>query len=262
MNLADLIPFQEALNAHGVRTVLPTSLDTATIRQLDAAVRRQAFFSAQTMLEDLLQQYKKDVESILNPVTVLRDGKPVTEGIDPATARLRAKELLRDLGYQPEEGERGTLKDLSSDKRINLVIDTNVQMMQGAGNFIQGQSPEVLDAFPAQELVRFDQTKKQRNWHERWLAAAAYSGDGDAARVLTSFGRMVARKDSPIWDALGSSDLFDDGLDNPYPPFAFNSGMWVQDVDFDTAEQMGLVTLGNVPQPQRLDIESLFGEAA
>src|SRR4051812_24532785 len=113
MILSDLIPFKKALDALSIRQVLPTSLDTATLRQLDAAVRRQSFFSAQTMLTDLLDQYKADVQSILNPVTVMRDGRPVTEGIDPATARLRAKELLQQLGYKPEEGERGTLKDLS-----------------------------------------------------------------------------------------------------------------------------------------------------
>lgn len=256
------MPFREALSSMQARVVLPTSLDTAALRQLEASVRRQSFFSAENLLKDVLQGTFKDIETILNPVTVERDGRPVTEGLDQATARLRMKEALRRAGYSPDPGERGTLKDLSSDARVNLVIETNVQMMQGAGNFIQGQSPEVLDAFPAQELVRFDQTVKQRDWKSRWLEAAVYAGDTDAARVLQEFGRMVARKDSPIWDALGSSDLFDDGLDNPYPPFAFNSGMWVQDVGFDIAEQMGLVNLNNVPQPQKLDIESLFSNAA
>jgi hypothetical protein len=264
--LSDLLPFEEAVKSHGIKTILPTSLDTATLRQLEASLRRQSFFSAQTLQEDLLQQYFNDIASILNPVTEQRADRVtpenpqgnVTTGYNEATARLNAKELLQKLGYQPAEGERGTLKDLSSDTRINLVIKTNTEMSQGAGNFIQGNDPAVLDAFPAQELVRFEQTKKQRDWHSRWLEAAVYSGDTDAARVLADFGRMVARKDSPIWDAIGSSELFDDGLDNPYPPYAFNSGMWVQDVSFATAEGMGLVTLDNIPEPQALDIESLF----
>jgi len=41
---------------------------------------------------------------------------------------------------------------------------------------------------------------------------------------------MIALKDDDVWDQLGSSDFFPDGLDNPYPPFAFNSGMDVRDV--------------------------------
>lgn len=261
MSLA-LLPFQEALNALDVRKLLPTSMDTAALRTLDASVRRQSFFSAQTMLDGLLQQYKKDVESLLNPVTVLRDGKPVTEGMDQAEARLRAKELLANLGYSPDPDSEGTLKDLSSDSRINLVLETNVQMMQGAGNFIQSQDPDVLEEYPAQELVRFEATAKQRDWPQRWRDAAEYSGDTDAVRVLERTGRMIARKDSPIWDALGSSDLFADGLDNPYPPFAFNSGMWVQDVAFATAKDLGLVNEGNLPAPQKLDIQSLFKQAA
>lgn len=262
MTLGQLMPFREALNTLAARTVLPTSLDTATLRQMEAGIRRQSFFSAQTLMEDLLNQYKSDVRSLLNPQTVLRDGRQVTEGLDPATARLRAKELLTKLGYQPDPEELDTLKDLSSDARINLVLKTNTQMMQGAGNFIKANDPSALEAFPAQELVRFESREKTRDWKTRWLMAAESSGDTDASRILGQSGRMIARKDSPIWDALGSSDLFPDGLDNPYPPFAFNSGMWVQDVDFDTAESFGLVTLDNTPEPQQLDIESLFGKAA
>ncbi len=52
---------------------------------------------------------------------------------------------------------------------------------------------------------------------------------------------MIALKNDPIWSRLGSSDLFEDGLDNPYPPFAFNSGMGVRDVARDEAEQLGLL---------------------
>lgn len=259
MTLADLMPFESALKAHDVRAIMPTALDTAGIRsQIGAAVRRKSIISAETMLTDLLDHYKDRVGKIINPVTVTRDGRRVTKGMDFATARLEAKQLLRELGFQPDPEKRGTLKDLSSDQRINLVLKTNVQMMQGAGNFIQGQDAAVLDAFPAQELVRFEGRKAERDWKSRWREAADYSGDNDAARVLDESGRMIARKDSPIWDALGSSDLFPDGLDNPYPPFAFGSGMWVQDVDFETAEKLGLVTLNNVPEPQALDIESLF----
>jgi hypothetical protein len=270
MNFGELTPFVEAVKAHDARAVLPTSADTRTIRQLDAAVRRQSLFSAQTLYEDLLNGYKDKVESLLNPTTERRDDRVtadnpegnVTTGYDLATARLEQKQLLRSLGYQPGEGERGTLRDLSSDARVNLVLKTNQQMMQGAGHFIQANDEDVLDAFPCQELVRFEGRKVERNWEERFRLAAERAGDTDAIRVLEETGRMIARKDSPLWDELGSSDLFPDGLDNPYPPFAFGSGMGLQDVDFETSEKLGLVTLDNIPKTQELDIESLFGEAA
>ena len=61
---------------------------------------------------------------------------------------------------------------------------------------------------------------------------------------------MIALKDDPVWEQLGSSDLFDDGLDNPYPPFAFNSGMDVQDVDRDEAIKLGLIDRDTQVVPQ------------
>lgn len=263
-------PFADAIKSLFARVTMPTSLDTAGLRAIDAETRRQSLFSAQTMMSDYLDDIRGVVESVLNPVTgvskarVTKDNPEgfVTVGLDPASAKLKLLNSLRDKGYLPPEGKGGTLQDLSSDRRLSLVVKTNVELAQGAGHFIQSQDKDVIEAFPAQELVRFEARNKQRDWPERWRRAADYSGDDDAARVLDEHDRMIARKDSPIWDALGSSDLFDDALDNPYPPFAFNSGMWVVDVDFETAEKFGLVTLDNLPEPQELDLGNLFSEAA
>lgn len=270
MTLADLQPFAEALKLHQGKSVLPTLLNSAEIKQqLDAATRRQSFFSSQTMFENYLDQLKGDVESLINPTTEQRADRitpenpqgNVTTGLDPATARLRAKELLQRIGYAPAVGEAGTLKDLSSDRRINLVLKTNTELAQGAGAMIQGSDPAVLEAFPCWELYRLEDRKTHRDWSGRWRIAASVSGDVDAARVLDQSGRMVARKDSPIWDALGSG--WDDSLDNPFPPFAFNSGMWTKNVSYADAEALGLVNLQTVvSSPLPDDLAQLFGRAA
>lgn len=275
MTLSDLQPFTAALTSHQSKTVLPTLLNSAEIKQqLDAATRRQSFFSAQTMFGNYLDQVKADVESIINPQTTQRADRVtpenpqgnVTEGMDSATARLRAKELLQRIGYSPAIGEQGTIKDLSSDARINLVIQTNRDVAQGAGWFIQGNDPAALDAFPAQELIRVidpRDPKNKRNWRARWEIAAAKAGDTDALRVLAGTGRMVARKDSPIWNEIGSSQNFDDGLDNPFPPFAFNSGMDVQDISYTEAVALGLLKRGDtVRHSLPDDLSKLFGIAA
>jgi hypothetical protein len=273
MTLADLQPFSEALKLHANRAVLPTLLDSAQLRQsLDAATRRQSFFSAETMFGNYLEQLKADVEDILNPQLEQREDRVtaenpqgnVTTGINPATARLRAKELLQRIGYSPAMGEAGTIKDLSSDARINLVIKTNTELAQGAGAFIQGQEPGVLEAFPCWELYRLEDRKTQRNWAARWRLCAQIVGDVDAARVQDQTGRMVARKDSPIWQALGDgADGSDDTLGNPYPPFAFNSGMWTRDVSYEEAEGLGLVNLQTRVESQLPDdLAQLFGRAA
>jgi hypothetical protein len=49
---------------------------------------------------------------------------------------------------------------------------------------------------------------------------------------------------------LGDSTLFDDGLGNPYPPFAWNSGMWIQDVSLAEALDLGVMQPGDdTPAP-------------
>lgn len=267
MILDSLHPFAQAVAALDARSVMPTDLTSAEIRTLDANVRRTSFFSAQTLLEDLLGAYKEKIGVMLNPETEQRADRvteenpegDVTTGLTRPYARLAIKQLLGEMGYSPEPGDEGTIKDLSSDARINLVLDTNVESAQGAGRFIQMNNPDIVDEFPAQELYRLESRVKVRDWEERWNAAADESGDDDAARVLKESGRMVALKASPIWDSLGDgAGGYDDTLGNPYPPFAFNSGMWVQSVSRADAEELGLIEPGQKVEANPLDLSKLF----
>lgn len=268
MSLLDQpVPFYEAIKTLNAKDAMPTTLDSAGLRQLDAGTRRQSILSAETNLSDYLEDIKGTVESIINPGTAVDNARKsesnpngfVTTGLDPATARLKLKDALKKYGYTPDAGIAGTIKDLSSDARINLVVKTNVELAQGAGRYIQENSdPDIVDLWPGLELVRFEARAKPRDWEERWRAAADASGDDDAARMLDDNSRMVARKDSPIWDSLGDSDLFPDALDNPFPPFAFNSGMWTMEVSRDEAVEMGLIEDGDKVEARPMDIESLF----
>lgn len=260
MELGDLIPFREALRRNAVREALPTHLSTAELQQIDAGILRSSFFSARNTLTTWLNSAKAKIERILNPTTEQRadrvtpenpDGN-VTTGLDPATARMELRDLITSLGYQPDPEKRGTIEDMSSDQRINLVIKTNREIAQGYGHWMQGQDADVLDEWPASELFRAESRKDERDWSVRWLAAARESGDSDAVSAYGSSGRMVALKDSPIWQALGDgAGGFDsDALHNPYPPFAFNSGMDVMDVTRDDAMDLGLIDRDTVVVPQ------------
>jgi hypothetical protein len=269
MILDSLQPFTQAVAAHGGKKILPTSLSSAQMRQeLDATVFRTSMISAKTLITDLLEGYKTRIASIINPTTEQRPDRVtadnpegyVTTGLNLATARTETKQALQELGYTPQPGEAGTLKDLSSDSRINLVLKTNTETAQGAGRFLQMNDVDVIDQFPAQELYRLIDTHKHRDWATRWQAAADESGDDDAARVFNETGRMIALKASPIWDSLGNgAGGYDDTLNNPYPPFAFNSGMWVKSVSRKEAESLGLMDAGDKVVPHPLSIENLFG---
>jgi len=257
-----LMPFESAMKTLAARNVLPTNLGSAELRQLGTGFHRQNFTSSRTLLTDLLDAYKKKVAEIINPQTGRReDGSPVTVGIDPATARLEIKQLQEKLGLVSGDG---SISDITSDKRINLVLKTNVELHQGAGALVQGSDPAVLEAFPCWELYRLEDKKNERDWPQRFRIAAAVAGDVDAARVLDQTGRMIARKDSGIWQALGDgAGGYDDTLGNPYPPFAFNSGMWTRNIAFDEAESLGLVNINTkIASPLPLDLSQLFEVAA
>lgn len=257
MALGHPTPFHEAIAPLQRRQIMPTSMTSAELRQLDQSVRDQSFYSAQTLLEDLLAKYKDQVETILNPQV---GDRGVMEGLDLPTARLQIKNLLQELGYEPDEDKRGSIEDLSSDGRVDLVIDTNVELSQGIGSAIQGNDPAVRQAFPCWEYMRFENRKDPRDWPKRWIAAATAARDAKAILVFEQTGRMIARKDSGIWQALGDgAGGYDDTLGNPFPPFAFRTGMWWTEVPWDECKELGLVDDGDVIQPIKIDFSDAFG---
>lgn len=260
--MTDAVPFKEAIANLQQKGLLPLKLNSAQIRQLDATLRRQSIFSAQTTLTSYLDEIKQTVASIIEPKQVQREGETqtVTEGFNPASARQALREKLKSLGYAPGEDEAGTIKDLSSDARINLIVKTNTDLAQGAGAFIkQNLDPDVVDEYPALEFIRFEERGVTRDWETRWREAAQEAGDPDAIAALESTGRMIALKASPIWDSLGNgAGGYDDTLGNPFPPFAFNSGMWTQEVSRKEAEEAGLLKPGQKVPAAALDLTELF----
>lgn len=247
MIFGEPISFLEALRRTAARAVMPTNLGTAELRGLGRQVLEKSLFSARTTMEPYLEEVKGQVLGLL-------DGKS-----DVATVRLKLKETLKGLGYEPDPDQRGTLQDLSSDRRLELVIRTNTQMAQGFGYDRQGQDEAVLDEWPAQELFRAESREKERDWLSRFRIAGQATGSAiGEGWTITAEGRMAALKNHPIWDELGNPELFEDGIHNPYPPFAFGSGMDVRDVNREEAMGLGLIDRDTRIEPR---VNSFF-EAA
>jgi hypothetical protein len=231
------MPFQEAIDSRAVRSLLPTTGRTADFAKVKTAVKERAMFSATVDSAHQLQAYDDLINGML-------DGQ-----INTAQARVIMKEQLAAMGFEPDPEVAGGLQDLSSTPRINLTLETNVDVARGYGWFAQGQDPTVLDAFPAQELVRFFATGKERDWAARWAKCGGKFYDG----------RMIALKPpaDDIWNKLGDPAVFSDGLGNPYAPFAFNSGMDVRDVSRDEAISLGLIDAATelVPEDRGLNAD-------
>lgn len=225
-------PFFEAIVKHLSRVETPSPRTAEQWAQVPRDIRERAFFSAQVTNTRHLQKLKDQVADILAPRTDIDPGgKRVTRGLDLATARLEIKQMLESIGYDPGV-KRGTIEDLSSDQRINLQITQNTESAQGFGNFLQSTETGAIDAYPAQELFRAEDRMEPRDWPERWQEAGGQLfGD-----------RMIALKEDPIWESISRFDA-------PYPPFDYNSGMWVRDVARSEAEDLGLLLPGQPANP-------------
>lgn len=235
------VPFRDALNDLRRRQVLPTSLTAREIDGLDQVIRDNAFFSARVTEAEILNGMMEGIDRILG-------GGPRGPGqiMDPALFRVQMREMLDSISYAPEDPrDVGTIKDLRTDARLNLIVRTQEEMATGRGQYIASTDPDTIDLWPAWELIRLRDSKVKRNWPQRWAEAAATAGDAGAARMLSEHGRMLARKDSGIWTALSR-------FGRPHPPFDYNSGMDVEDVERDECIALGLIRTGDrIQAPQK-----------
>lgn len=240
MTFSQPTTFREALRSRQVKSALPTTLSSRELSGIQGGLLERSVFSARVTNAGFLGEFDDLVQ------------QHVEGTIDRATMRLQMKQYLDGISYQPTAGDEGTIKDLSSDARLNLILKTNSEQAQGYGWFAQGQNAAVLDQWPCQELVRIENRKEERNWRHRWEEAAKSARDMSALQALGATGRMVARKDSGIWEALGNGigGFESDALKTPYPPYAFNSGMGVEDVDRDAAIALGLIDRDTPVTPQ------------
>ena len=248
MLLDEPLPFSEALDRLAQKRVLPTGLSSAELRrEWPEALRRRSLFSARTTKAAILQEYQDKLAELL-------DGKT-----NIATARMELQQLIDALGYTPEHGfagdeerdippaERGSLRDLGSRTRVDLVLTTNMRQMANYGFWKQGQSDFALFAYPCYELVRIYPREIPRGLRLTKGALEHVAGEDWPSRwesVGGSFyglGRMIARKDAEIWGRLGDSSIFRDALDTWLPPFAFNSGYGWREIDRAEAIKLGVI---------------------
>ena len=219
-----------------LRKALVTSgLDTAGWSTVQAGLRDRAFFMAEVERARVLAAARSEVAAILT------SGKSMSE------ARRDLREALRADGYVPAAEDAGTIKDLYSRQRLDVMLKTNVAQARGYADYLAATSTGALAAFPAYEFIRVYQRKAPRgDWAERWLSAARAVAWQGVARGTS---RMVALKTSPVWAKLSR-------FGNPFPPFDFGSGMGLDDVDAADCRELGLGPQAREQKPPRVDFNS------
>lgn len=233
MSPADKI-LQKALVASGNLKLgdKETFVDTQGWSKVQAGLRDRAFFSSQVTEAKILYAMRQNVAEL------------VKGGKSPSEVRRDLRAYLDSIGYDPdkdlkpgEKSRRGTIKDLYTKARLDVMMKTNADQAKGYASHIRATTTGAILAFPAYEFVRVEKRKMQRDWGARWKAAADKVGWDGVAKS----GGMIALKTSPIWVALSR-------FGNPFPPFDFNSGMGVRDVKKSKCREIGL--LGEHEQPK------------
>lgn len=230
-----------------VKALLPTSLGSEEIRSSIAAdILRQSVFSARMESARYLAQVRTVCAQVAGG------------GMSVADARMVLKRTLRNLGHDTANA-RG-IADPASRRRLDLIVKTRSAMAANAAR-VNAQDESTVYTVPAWELLRFGQRRVPRDWQQRWKAAGDSVGWVGASR---DFGSLIALKDSPIWQALGDgAGGYRDTLGNPYPPFAFNSGMAWAGVDRRECIRMGLMSADYHPGvPQKVGIAPTREELA
>lgn len=246
MPLTTPVSFREAVAYLMRKGLLPTNAGSAEIADWSAALRSQSVFSAHTLLEAYLEDIRTATLGGIDPQQIRRADRITADnpegfvnvGLNDAQAREFLRNKLKSYGVGSAPDKYGTIEDLRSDPRLNLVVQMNKRLVQGAGQDRIRQEPALLAAYPGYELFRAESRKEHRNWHERAKAAAAQTG---SFIVLVGTEGVIALKNDPFWEALSA-------FGTPYAPLDFNSGMELKDVSRARMLSLGFTSLEQQPR--------------
>lgn len=206
-----------------------SGLGTAQWQEVAAGLRNRAFFSAKVEEARILAEARRMCAE-------------VAEGKRSASEfRRDMRALLAKMGHPlKEDGSDNDLTDLYAQRRLDVIRETNVRQARGWAQHVEGTTAGALMAYPAQELVRVYDRENPRDWESRWRAAGGHFYGG----------RMIALKGDPVWTAISR-------FGTPWPPFDFNSGMGVEDIDWEEAVELGVVGEDDPPpSPEETDFNA------
>jgi len=222
MQFAKPIPFKEALAKLDSKTLITSGLTSSQWSDVPVALRERAFFSSQVESARFLQRGKDSITDFLegNRET-LENGQIAlkTGSRSEFVAQLQAFAVAEGMGpLDPKDA--GTIKDITSQRRLELIFDTQVRQAHDYGYWQQGQDQDVLDAYPAQRFIRVMEVKEPRDGHAQFE------------------GEVRLKSDLGFWNTLNQ----DFGV--PWGPWGWGCGHDVEDVDRAEAETLGLIQPG------------------
>ena len=111
-------------------------------------IKDAALFSARTTKETYLKMIRKFLGAVASGATT------------PQVAETKLRQTLENLGYKPETGfpdnngrvppaTPASIQDLSSSRRIELILDTNIKQARSLGQIAASENPMNLFSVPA-----------------------------------------------------------------------------------------------------------------
>lgn len=199
---------------------LPTDLRTRELSRLPLWVKEQAFFMAGVTNAVVLGAFREAAQAVV-------DGR-----MSEAEATRGIREALARTGYQPGDGQEGTIKDLSTLRRQMVTLRTNVALARGYGAEVKQVAARAI--FPAKELYRASASRAPRMWPRMWAEAVARRNAERPDLPPLSADTMMAPLGDRIWVMLSDFGA-------PYDPLKYGSRMRQRPVGKRAAREAGIL---------------------
>lgn len=220
--LATIAPLEQAVKHFGEKSVVASTLRSKGWSKVPAEIADRAFFSAGVEDARFLAAAQ---EKILAALKLQRERVARGEALADRSSFIGdMRKLALPLSDSPNPFADQGVTNIASRARLGLIYDMQTQSAQGFADFKTGMDPDLLDAFPAQELLPSTARQPRTTWEQKWTA-----GGG---RIFG--GRMVALKTDGVWSKISR-------FGTPWAPFDFGSTRELRDVSRQEAEDIGLL---------------------
>jgi len=238
------MPIEAAVEAFARRSGVASPLRSAGWDEMAVGLRQKAFWSAGVEHARFISAAQEKLLSAIRDEKVRLDNGE-TVNMDQSRFVRDMRRLVqgaRSTGELPPGAPPTALQDIGDATRLRLIYDMNTRMAQGEARWRRQQDPDVLNLWPAQELMPSSASKPRTDWEDRWLQAAQEAGDTLAGTIADDTGRLVALKTSDIWVALSRFGV-------PWPPFDYGSQRRLRNVDRAEAIELKLLTADQEMEP-------------
>lgn len=234
ITLPDPMPFSDALNYLRDKQAVGSAMDTAAWREVPAAIRNKAFFSATLTSAQVARRMQDYIDDFLSQDRDVNDrGQEFfsSQGRSEFVAKFRQMMIDEGFGKVLPDGSidpainDNDLRDLRSCRRLQLIFDTQVEQANSYGQFLEGQDEDILDIWPCWRFVRVRPVMSPRPYHKAAL------------------GQIRRKDDLEFWLSLNRD------FNVPWGPWGFNSGCGTEDVDRAEAETAGAIKPSDKVKP-------------